>query len=319
MIRQRTVLIPLLICIAFPLFSRAANLNLPPESSAILDHIYSGRTDLAVPEAVRMQQQQPENPLGYLLEAEALWWKIWCSSAEFKYGMTMARHRDKLDSDQHYLELAMHAEALASLQLRKRETAEMHLYSGMANALLARLYGLRWENRNTARAGVIARDHFVRALALDPSLADADMGLGLYDYYVDTLSTMARVLRFVMGIPGGSREEGIKLLDRAIQQGQLTPSLARFYLAINLHNYDQRYEDALRVITPLAQQYPQNALFQLVRGDLFAKLGRKPQAAECYRAAQAAYVPEEECRRKIQSLAQASLAAMDVSSAAPTH
>ncbi len=114
------------------------------------------------------------------------------------------------------------------------------------------------------------------------------MGLGLYDYYVDTLSTVARVLRFFMGIPGGSKEHGIRLLQRAIREGQLTPAIARFYLAINLHNYDQRYEEALQVLTPLVQQYPGNAIFLLAQGDLYAKLGRKPLALEAYRAAQAA-------------------------------
>jgi len=60
--------------------------------------------------------------------------------------------------------------------------------------------------------------------------------LGLYNYYVDTLSTMARVLRFMMGIPGGSKEEGIRQLHLAMLYGQVTPVVARFYLAINLHN-----------------------------------------------------------------------------------
>jgi len=61
--------------------------------------------------------------------------------------------------------------------------------------------------------------------------------------------------------------------------------VARFYLAINLHNYDQRYEEALQVLRPLVEEYPQNPLFQLAIGDLYAKLGRKLQALEAYRAA----------------------------------
>ena len=62
----------------------------------------------------------------------------------------------------------------------------------------------------------------------DPTAADASFGLGLYDYYVDTLSTLARVLRFFMGIPGGSKAEGIRLMQIAIRDGQLTPVLRAF-------------------------------------------------------------------------------------------
>jgi len=286
-------------------------LSLPPLTASILDHIYSGRPDLAIPEARQLQQQQPNHPLGYLLEAESLWWGIWCTSADYRYGMTLARHREKQASDQPYLNLATKAYVLADAQLRQHETGEMHLYAAMADSLQARLYGLRWENRATARAGVRAREHFERALALDPSLADAYLGLGLYNYYVDTLSTMARILRFVMGIPGGSKEEGTRQLHLAMNYGQLTPPVARFYLAINLHNYDQRYDEALQVLRPLVEEYPQNPLFQLALGDVYAKLGRKPQALEAYQAAAASpNMAEPACHRKIQALAQVSLAAL---------
>ncbi len=293
------------------------NLTLPGNTQSILDHIYSGRSDLAIPQARQLQQQSPELPLGYILEAEALWWNIWCSSAEFKYGMTMPRRREKLPADQHYLELAAKALSLSESRLKNHESADMYFYAGMAEALEARLYGLRWENRATARMGVHARENFTRALALDPGLADADMGLGLYDYYVDTLSTMARVLRFFMGIPGGSKENGIRLLQRAIHEGQLTPAISRFYLANNLHNYDQRYEDALQVLTPLVQQYPGNPIFLLSQGDLYAKLGRRPQALEAYRAAAvAATTCDPAWRKKIELLAQDSIAAVSNSPSA---
>ena len=285
-----------------------AGLSLPPLTASILDHIYSGRPELAIPEARQLQQQQPNHPLGYLLEAEALWWGIWCTSADYRYGMTKARHREKQAADQPYLNLATKASVLADAQLKQHETGEMQLYAAMADSLLARLHSLRWENRATARAGVRAREHYERALALDPTLADAYLGLGLYNYYVDTLSTIARILRFVMGIPGGSKEEGIRQLHLAMLYGQLTPAVARFYLAINLHNYDQRYEEALQLLRPLVEEYPQNPLFQLALGDLYAKLGRKPQALEAYRAAAASpNMTEPACQRKIQSLVQVSL------------
>jgi len=289
----------------------SGGLSLPPLVANILDHIYSGRPDLAIPEARQLQQQQPNHPLGYLLEAESLWWGIWCTSADYRYGMTTARHREKQATDQPYLNLATKASVLADARLKQHETGEMQLYAAMADSLLARLYSLRWENRATARAGVRAREHYERALALDPSLADAYFGLGLYNYYVDTLSAIARVLRFMMGIPGGAKEEGIRQLHLAMLYGQLTPAVARFYLAINLHNYDQRYEEALQVLRPLVEEYPQNPLFQLAIGDLYAKLGRKPQALEAYRAAAASpNMTEPACHRKIQSLVQASLAAL---------
>jgi tetratricopeptide (TPR) repeat protein len=292
-----------------PWRTAAANLALPPGTDVILEHIYSGRGDLAIPEAQALQRGQPEHPLGYLLEAEARWWQIWCLSAEYKYGMNLPRHRGKAPGDQVYLDVVAKAESLAEVALAKHESAEMHLYAGMAGGLAARMYGLRAENRAAARTGVRAREHFLRALTLDPSLADANMGLGLYNYYVDTLSTIARVLRFFMGIPGGSKEDGIRQLQLAMDHGQLTPALARYYLAVCLHYYDQKYERALQVATPLVERYPENPIFRLVRGDLYGKLGRKPLAVADYRAAAAVQISDAACRSKIEQLVKQSLAA----------
>jgi predicted negative regulator of RcsB-dependent stress response len=300
-------LAPLRVCPA-----AAAKLSLPSSVPTILDHIYSGRRDLALPEIHQLEAQSPENPLGYLLEAEVLSWQIWINSAEFKYGMTLARHHEKSPGDAHLLELTTKAYGLAQAAQREHDSGEMHLYAGISDAMASRLYALRGEYRAAAHAGVRARENFLRALALDPSLADADMGLGLYNYYVDTLSAVARVLRFFMGIPGGSKEDAILQLQRAIREGQLTPALARFYLAVNLENYDQKYEQALQVLGPLVEKYPENPVFQLVRGDLNAKLGRKVQAEAAYRAAATcASVPEPDSRAKLASLAEQSLAALN--------
>jgi tetratricopeptide (TPR) repeat protein len=289
---------------------RASKITLPPETPAILDKIYSFDLEGAVEAAKRMEQERPNHPLGYLLEAEALWWRIWCSSAEFKYGMSDARRRPKLPADQHYFELAAEALSLAEAQIKQGESAEMQFYAGMAEATSARLYALRAENRNAARSGVRGREHLLRAKSLDPDFADADFGLGLYNYYVDTLSAVARILRFFMGIPGGSKQEGVRLLEHAIALGALTPNVARFYLALNLHRYDQQYEKALDVLSPLAEKYPANPLFQLARGDLYAKLGRKQQALACYHAASALQVQNAECQTRIQDLVRASIAAL---------
>jgi tetratricopeptide (TPR) repeat protein len=297
-----------------PLFvsAGASKFTLPPETPAILDRIYSFDLDGAIEAAQHMQNEQPDHPLGFLLEAEAVWWRTWCTSADSKFGMSDARRRPKRESDRYYMELSTKALSLAEARLKQSESAEMQFYAGMAEASSSRLYALRAENRNAARSGVRAREHLLRAKALAPDLADADFGLGLYNYYVDTLSAIARILRFFMGIPGGSKQEGVRQLEHAIAQGVLTSSVARFYLALNLHRYDQQYEKALNVLGPLVEKYPANPLFQLARGDLYAKLGRKQQALACYRAAGELPVQNTECRTHLQNLVRVSIAALGV-------
>jgi tetratricopeptide (TPR) repeat protein len=318
--RMRGKGVALLLFFAFlatPAF--AFKLPLPADTPAILEKIYSFDLEGAIKDARRLQAEQPDHPLGYLLEAEALWWRMWCTSAEFKYGMNDARHRAKLEADQRYMQLAEKISSLAAARIKLHETAEMQFYAGTGDAMAARLYGLRGETRNVARAAVRGREHLLRAKMQDPDLADADAGLGLYNYYVDTLSSVARVLRFLMGIPGGSKQEGIRLLEHAISDGVLTSNDARFYLALNLHRYDQQYEKALRVISPLAEKYPSNPLFQLARGDLYAKLGRKDKALVCYRAAGTAKIQDAECEKHVRELVRVSIASLGGSVSEDNH
>ena len=294
---------------------QAAQLSVPPETAEIVEKIYQFDVNGAVRDAQKMQEAKPEHPLGYLLEAEALWWKIWCTSAEYQYGMVDARHRAKLDADQSYLDLVAEISALAEKQIQKQDSAEMQFYAGMSGALAARFYALRGENRNAARAGVRARERLLRALSLDKDIVDADLGLGLYNYYVDTLSGIARMLRFLMGIPGGSKQEGIRLLERDMADGVITADAARLYLALNLHRYDQQYQRALQVIGPLVEKFPRNPLFQMAQGDLYGKLGNREQALAAYQAAEAMPVEDGECRAKIQDLVRLASAAQGGSQA----
>lgn len=302
-------IVALLLFAALP--ARAAGkLNLPPAAVEGLEKLYDGDPGAAIENFRGLQQQEPESPLGYLLETEARWWEIYCFSAEFKWGMTDAWRREKRPEDAAYFAVADKAISLAEARLRQSDTAGTRLYAGMAYALKARLLGLRDERRATARAGVRAREHLLRAAALDPGLADAYLGLGLYNYYVDTLSAIAKVLRFFMGIPGGDRREGIRQLERAIAGGEISGAEARFTLAKNLRNYDRDYERAARVLEPLVARYPRNPLFQLLLGDLNAKLGRREKAAAHYRAAAAISLRDPQCGQRIGQLAQQSLAAI---------
>jgi tetratricopeptide (TPR) repeat protein len=265
--------------------ARAGEIKLPPEAIQAMDKMYSGDPDGAIAILRNLEQSQPENPLPVLLEGEARWWKIYCSNLEVKYGMIDAWKRGKKPEDEAYLLLADKVIDLAHAQIIQKETAEMHFYAGMGFALKTRLEVLRGENRAVARAGVAARGEFLRALELDPQMPDATGGLGLYNYYVDSLSTAVKILRFFMGIPGGSRTEGIRQMQIGIDRGVVTPVEMRFHLAKNLRTFDYQYERAILVAQPLVERYPGNPIFQLLLGNLNVEMGRPVKAAEYFQAA----------------------------------
>ena len=260
-------------------------ITLPPEAVRAMNKMYGGDPDGAIVMLHSLEQSQPESPLPFLLEGEAQWWKIYCANLEIKYGMIDAWKRGKKPEDDAYFALADKVIDLAHAQIAKSDTAEMHFYAGMGLALKVRLEVLRGENRAVARAGVAARAEFMRALELDPQMPDATAGLGLYNYYVDSLSASVKILRFFMGIPGGSKTEGIRQMQVGIDRGVVTPVEMRFHLAKNLRTFDQQYERAIVVAEPLVERYPGNAVFQLLLANLNAEMGRPVKTAEYLQAA----------------------------------
>jgi tetratricopeptide (TPR) repeat protein len=297
--------------------AHASTLHLPDAATHGLDLLYAGRSADAITEFRGVQAADPGSPLGYLLEAEARWWQIYCEACEIKWNTIDAWERPRNASDDGYLALTQKAISIAEARIAQADSAEMRLYAAMGWMFRARLLGLRNDRRATARAGINARAHLLRCLELDPQMADAYTGLGLYNYYADTLSGIARVLRFLMGIPGGSKEEGVRQLQIAIERGEVTQVGARFYLAKNLRLYDHDYARALELLTPLVDEFPRNPLFQLTMGDTQAKLGRNELAMASFRRALESAPGDTACELRIRELAEQSTSALAAASSMP--
>jgi hypothetical protein len=312
-----------MICAAIAAFTamapgpaRASGLDIPPDAKQAIDLMYLGKPQEAITLARKLETERPEHPIGFLIEADVLWWNIYCKWSERKYNTIDAwSHTRPADADDNAeLTLADKVTRLAEAAIAKSDTAEMELYAGLGYASRARLLGLRYEKMPVARAGVEARRHLLRCLELDPNMADAYLGLGLYNYYVDTLSALAKILRFFMGIPGGDKHEGLRQLEIASTKGELTHLEARFNMAKSLRNYDFDYARAEQAAAPLVAQYPGNCIFLLLAGDIEQKLGHREEAAAKFRAAAATPWGEAVCAERAGALAREALASMN-----PTH
>jgi tetratricopeptide (TPR) repeat protein len=290
--------------------AHATGVTLSPQATQALDLIYGGDPDAALGIAQQIEQAHPDQPLGFLIEGEAKWWKRYCAACEIKYGIYEAWRHSKESDDSEYLALNDQVIRLAEAQLAKSDTAEMHAFAGLGWALKVRIYGLRGENRNAAHAGVNARAEMLAALKLDPQMADAAAALGIYNYYVETLSPIVRLLRIFMGIPGGDKRLGVEQMEIGMNQGSFLAVDIRFILARSLRTYDQKYEEALSIATPLAARYPRNPVFQLLLGNLNVELGRNAKASEYFRAAQNSQVPDPACGARVRDVASAFLSTL---------
>jgi predicted Zn-dependent protease len=83
-------------------------------------------------------------------------------------------------------------------------------------------------------------------------------------------------------------------------------------MAKSLRNYDRDDVRAAQAAAPLIAEYPENATFLLLVGDLEQKLGHKDEAAERFRAAAAAASEDNACTARAQQLAREALATLGV-------
>src|SRR6185369_6621654 len=88
---------------------------------------------------------------------------------------------------------------------REPEHAEAWFYLGGAYGARAQWRVLRRERLGAARDGKRIKEALERALALDPRLQEAYFGIGLYHYYADVAPAAAKMLRWLLLLPGGDK------------------------------------------------------------------------------------------------------------------
>lgn len=253
--------------------------------------LMNGDPDAAIQRFDEVRRKDPDSPLGYLFEADAYWWKIYLTTGNLvDPDVFDVVSKDTSPYDHTFESFARTAVDKAEVRVRARQNLARNLLEeGMTYGLWARFYGLRDNDLPTARAGKRMRTLLLQALKLDPSLKDADLGLGIYNYFVDTLPTIVKMLKFLIGLPGGNRELGIQQMEIAAREGDLSRGEAKFYLAKDYsRRSEQQYVKSIELFQELSVEYPQNLLWKLVIGSLQIRLGHVQEGEDTYRQVLAA-------------------------------
>jgi tetratricopeptide (TPR) repeat protein len=184
-----------------------------------------------------------------VLEATRIWWRI-----------QLDPDSTALDAD---FDRAVSA-AIASAEAwtrRDPQQAEAWFYLGGAYGARVQWRVLRKQYLSAARDGKRIKEALQRALALDPSLEDANFGIGLYEYYADVAPAAAKFLRALLLLPGGDRASGLARMLRARAHGQVLTGEAAYQLHVIDLWYEKQFTRALGLLRGLQHDYPRNPLF----------------------------------------------------------
>lgn len=167
------------------------------------DLLMNGDPDAAIIIFHQIQQIDPQSPLGYLLEAEALWWNIYYSTAHLLDPDVFDVATVEVSPlDFHFADLIHVATTRAEIRIRsKQDVARNTLYEGMAYALTARLDGLREETSAPAGPARKCAPFCSRPCRWTPTLLTRIWGW-------ESTITMSTLYQFAQSVPGAGPPSG---------------------------------------------------------------------------------------------------------------
>jgi len=106
----------------------------------------------------------------------------------------------------------------------------------------------------------LASKYAKQALAINPTLYDANLAVGIENYM---LSLKPAPIRWILGMAGAgtNKEEGVRLLKLTADQGHYLAPFARLMLAVG-ELRDGRTQQGKAILVSLSQEFPQNTLYQ---------------------------------------------------------
>lgn len=154
-----------------------------------------------------------------------------------------------------------------ALKDAKRESsqgvkAEGFLYMGAAYGLRGRREAAHHQWLAAYLDGRKAYRNERKAVALDPGLADAYLGIGAFDYYVATLSRFVRLFVFTKG---SDKAQGLAELNHAAAHGRFSGVAAKLVLVGIDWTFEKKPQDAWDLLEDLHGLYPDSPLIDSMR------------------------------------------------------
>lgn len=193
------------------------------------------------------------SPAGYFALAALSWWR---------YSQNFDVQEDFKNLEAAFMKNVSAAIKVSEERLKKKEALDQtYFFMGSSYGLKGRWYAVqrRWLKAYTN--GNKARKFLAKAVKANPELYDAYLGLGIYDYFADTLPGMLKIpaLLFVRG----DKARGISEVRLALEKGRFFSTEARLFLIEILTRHEKKFTAALEEVDKLKATDPSNLFFRL--------------------------------------------------------
>ena len=217
--------------------------------------IYHLQYDKARAELNAYTQSHPEDPAGYFYLTAVDWWHL---AQDIEYDLPEIRRQLEEDANR---TIAV-ADKLYESSEDPHVKAHALLYRGGAEGLWGRWLVTQRAWVKAYFAGKHGRNDLRKALTLDPELYDAYLGLGIYDYYTDTLSGVQAVLAAML--IHGDKARGLAELQKAIEKSPHARVEAMCFLVEIYASEENTPGKALPIAEGLHKEFPLSPSMHLI-------------------------------------------------------
>jgi tetratricopeptide (TPR) repeat protein len=240
--------------------ARARSSSITPEMDRILldglDAVYRMDFPAADEDARRAIALQPDYPFAYLGRAAT-------ELIRYCYGTEMGDQSLVPSFEAKIAETIRVSDAWLKLH---PGDPDVLFVQGAAHGVAGRMAIERRQWLKAFSHGRAAMKSIRAASAAAPDMFDAQLGLGMFDYYVDTIPRFVGWLAKIM--LGGSRERGLREIAAAAAKGRYAKTAAQLIL-VEIYTEDdfggRNPPEALRLMTEICAQYPGSPMLEAAR------------------------------------------------------
>jgi tetratricopeptide (TPR) repeat protein len=269
--------------------------TITPSNNALaargFNELYNMDYGPAIRDFSKLQSEYPDDPFtsNYLLAAEVFKElnRIGALNTETYSSDSFLTSKGRLPLDmaaqQRIFSLVARVESLCNARLQKNPNDTDALYArGVASGFRSTYMGMAEKSWLPAiRSALAARRDHERVLELDPSYVDAKMTVGIHNYLIGSLNWAGRAAVALVGVKG-NRKKGLDYL-REVSRSRGTSSVdAALALSLFLRR-EQRYPEALELVSRISREYPRNFLLAVEYAHLLNAAGQGREAIAQYR------------------------------------
>jgi tetratricopeptide (TPR) repeat protein len=257
------------------------------------DELYNMDYDLAIRDFTKLRSEHPDDPfsLNYLLAAEVFKElnRIGALDTETYSGESFltSKARRPLDPavQKQIIDRIARVESICNARLEKNPKDTDALYArGVARGFRSTYMGLAEKSWLPAlRSALAARRDHERVLELDPGYVDAKMTVGIHNYIIGSLNWAGRAAVALVGVTG-NKQKGLDYLREVSRSHGTSSNDATLALSLFLRR-EQRYPEALELVSRVSRESPRNFLLAVEYAHLLNAAGHGREAIAQYRLA----------------------------------